>query len=141
MRSSTDYIVVHCSAKLPDYDYDADIGAAEIDNFHKSIGWSGIGYHYVIRRDGSLEMGRAEDAKGAHVKGYNDCSIGICLIGGVDANNDPEANFTDEQYDSLFKLLQDLESRYSEAYVLGHRDFPGVQKACPSFDVRGWLGI
>lgn len=135
MRTETNYIVVHCSAN-PITD---DWGADEIDALHKSFGWAGIGYHFVIRRSGALELGRAENAKGAHVKGHNWESIGICMIGGVDANNDPEDNFTDEQYATLTDLLRRLSTAYPDAKILGHRDFAGVTKACPCFDVATWL--
>ena len=78
---------------------------------------------------------------GAHVAGFNENSIGICMVGGVSADDISKAenNFTKEQFASLKQLLIDLKIRYPQATIQGHRDFPGVKKACPSFDVRAWL--
>lgn len=136
-RPSTDYIVIHCSATRPSQ----DIGAADIDRWHRGQGWACIGYHYVIRRSGALEEGREPDVIGAHVAGYNTNSIGICLAGGVSEKdvNVPENNFTKEQLQSLRGLILFLREKYPEAHIQGHRDFPKVHKACPSFDVAAWL--
>jgi hypothetical protein len=76
-------IVVHTAA-TPE---GRDIGAQEIDRWHRQRGWRMIGYHYVIRLDGTVEEGRDETIPGAHARGYNRTSIGICLIGGMDASN------------------------------------------------------
>lgn len=129
------YLVVHCSATQPK----ADIGVAEIDKMHRERGFNGIGYHFVIRRDGTVEKGRPEDQIGAHVEGHNSESIGICLVGGINKEGKAEDNFTLDQYASLAALLMSLASTYTEATVLGHRDFPGVKKDCPCFDVRKWV--
>lgn len=129
-----DYIVIHCSATNPLH----DIGVVEIDSWHRKRGFKKVGYHYVIRRSGAIDTGRKETEPGAHVQGYNSRSIGICVVGGVNSANEPEANYTPAQYDSLSRLVEQLTSRYPDAEVLGHRDFPGVNKACPCFDVREW---
>lgn len=134
-RPATDFIVVHCAATKPNQ----DIGAADIDRWHRAQGWACIGYHYVIRRDGTLEDGREESRIGAHVQGYNTNSIGICMAGGIDLKGNPENNFTPEQFDTLATLLSWLKDTYPKAVIQGHRDFPKVAKACPSFDVRDWL--
>lgn len=136
------YLVVHCSATPPKM----DIGRKEIDQWHKTRGWSGIGYHFCIRRNGIQELGRKlnEDHLletleiGAHVEGYNSQSIGICLVGGVDEMGRAQENFTKSQYDTLETLLNALADQFPGAEVKGHRDFPGVSKACPSFDVGEW---
>lgn len=129
------YLVVHCSATPPS----ADIGATEIDRWHREKGWRCIGYHYVIRRDGALELGRPLHMAGAHVEGYNDQSIGVCLVGGVSRKGAAECNFTDAQFRRLRALLtQVLVPKFPGAVIQGHRDFPKVAKACPSFDVRTW---
>lgn len=135
-RPKTDFIAVHCSATAKQ-----DIGAADIDKWHRKNGWACIGYHYVIRRNGTVEEGRDEGVIGAHVAGFNENSIGICMVGGVSADDISKAenNFTKEQFASLKQLLIDLKIRYPQATIQGHRDFPGVKKACPSFDVRAWL--
>lgn len=129
-------IVVHCSATRPDMDVDA----AEIRRWHKAQGWTDIGYHFVIKRDGSVHTGRPLDRQGAHVSGYNHISVGICMVGGVTEHdvNVPEENFTPAQYASLKTLLTKLRPSYPHARILGHRDIPNVKKACPSFDVPKW---
>lgn len=134
-RASTDYIVVHCSATAPGM----DIGRADIDRWHRAKGWNGIGYHFVIRRDGTIETGRPRDAIGAHVENWNAVSLGICMAGGVAANGaTAENNFTQDQWVSLTALLKELQEVYPKATIQGHRDFPRVAKACPSFDVKKW---
>jgi N-acetylmuramoyl-L-alanine amidase len=136
-REKTDFIAIHCSATSDKM----NIGAADIDKWHRKNGWACIGYHYVIRRDGTVEEGRDEAVIGAHVQGYNHNSVGICMVGGVDADDVSKAknNFTPAQFESLKQLLVDLKIRYPSAIIQGHRDFPSVKKACPSFDVAAWL--
>jgi N-acetyl-anhydromuramyl-L-alanine amidase AmpD len=130
-------IVVHCSATPPS----ADIGADEIRQWHKERGFHDIGYHYVIRRNGTLEIGRDVAKPGAHAKGHNAYSVGICLVGGVDKNGAPDANFTLSQYRTLYQLLFEFDARdYPEARSCGHRDLPDVKKACPCFDVGAFIG-
>lgn len=132
---SVDLIVVHCSAtRATD-----DIGAEDIDRWHKQRGWFRIGYHYVIRRDGTVEKGRPDDQPGAHARGYNHVSLGICMAGGVAANGKtPENNFTPAQFKSLEDLVKRLLNEHPHALPIGHGQLPGVAKACPSFDVREW---
>lgn len=136
VRKSTKYLVVHCSATRPSQ----DIGVKEIRQWHKNQGWQDIGYHYVIRRDGKVERGRAENLVGSHVAGRNSNSVGVCMVGGVSQNNFEKAenNFTPAQFASLKTLLKMLADKYKGAVVLGHRDFPKVSKACPSFDAIAW---
>jgi N-acetylmuramoyl-L-alanine amidase len=134
-RTRTDFIAVHCAATPPTL----DIGKYEIDRWHRAQGWLGIGYHYVIRRDGTVEEGRPVDTAGAHVANFNHNSVAICLVGGVDAANKPEDNFTPEQKQSLVDLLKTLKGMYPQAKIQGHRDFPNVKKACPSFSVADLL--
>jgi N-acetylmuramoyl-L-alanine amidase len=129
-----DELVVHCSATPAGKPF----RAADIDQWHRKQGWSGIGYHYVIPLDGSLEQGRPLDEVGAHVSGHNAKSVGICLIGGIDEKGTPAATFNDAQYDALESVLLSLRAKFQNAKILGHRDFPSVKKACPSFDVRAW---
>jgi N-acetylmuramoyl-L-alanine amidase len=137
IRSRTDFIVIHCSAT----DDDIDIGVAEIRRWHVERGFADIGYHFVIRRDGRIEKGRDIGVTGAHVEGWNSRSVGVCMVGGVEADdmNRARDNFTEAQWASLLILVKTLMEKYPTAKVLGHRDFPKVAKACPSFDVRGWL--
>ncbi len=130
-----EYIAIHCSATPPSM----DIGAETIRKWHKDRGWNDIGYHVVIRRNGEVEYGRAFGVRGAHIRGFNSKSIGVCLIGGVDLDMEAEDNFTDEQFKTLDRVLTALQGLFPEAVVQGHRDFPNVHKACPSFDVKKWL--
>lgn len=146
-RQRTDYIVIHCSATPAS----RDIGAAEIDRWHRDRGWRRIGYHLVIRLDGTVERGRDLDAVGAHCKSHNYVSVGVCLIGGVDESGRPACTVTEQQSDALRGVLAGLRQTYPQAQVLGHRDLsPDLDsdgvierhewlKACPSFDVAHWL--
>lgn len=129
------FIAVHCSATQAK----ADIGVKDIDRWHRERGFAKVGYHFVIRRNGTVEKGRELDEIGAHVEGYNSVSIGICMAGGIDKNGKSEANFTDDQYHALAVLLHELAPKFPNATVQGHRDFPGVKKDCPCFDVRDWF--
>jgi N-acetyl-anhydromuramyl-L-alanine amidase AmpD len=129
-------LVVHCAATMPSM----DIGAKEIRQWHLDKGWKDIGYHYVIRRDGSNEKGRPDEIAGAHVAGHNKNTIGICLVGGINEDGYPEPNFTDEQFVMLRRLLTALLQTYAlhGEDILGHRDFPNTGKSCPCFSVRHW---
>lgn len=131
------FIAVHCSATGPSVNW----GAADIDRSHRLRGFTKIGYHYVIKRDGAIEKGRALNERGAHIEGFNHCSVGVCLIGGVDGTKkmNPQANFTEDQLEALRHLVNYLLGCFPGAKVQGHRDFPGVKKACPSFDVKAFL--
>lgn len=132
---SYDYLVIHCAATKASM----DIGVAEIAKWHREKGWFDVGYHYVIRRDGTVEKGRPDDRPGAHARSYNHISLGICLVGGVSEDGKtPEDNFTFGQWNSLTELVTNLKETYPDAVVLGHRDLPNVHKACPSFDVQSW---
>lgn len=133
-----DKLFVHCSATKPSM----DIGAREIRDWHtakppRGNGWKDIGYHYIIRRNGFIEDGRPVEQVGAHVAGHNAHSIGICLVGGIDNSGKPEANFTQEQWKMLERLLRMLKAQYPRATIHGHNEF--ASKACPSFDVQAWL--
>ena len=128
-------MVIHCSATKPNQ----DIGAKEITAWHKARGFSDIGYHFVIRRDGRLETGRPLAQAGAHVAGHNANSIGICLVGGLSQAGHSEHNFQPGQWVALKKLLLELRQRFPGADICGHRDYPGVKKDCPCFDVKSWL--
>lgn len=135
MGQSINFITVHCSASAPDVYVDAKV----IDRWHRARGFLKIGYHFVIKRDGIVEKGRNLDEVGAHVEGHNKGNIGICLAGGVNKAGKAEDNFTDDQKHALAVLLIDLNKKFPKAQILGHRDWPGVRKDCPSFDVRKWM--
>lgn len=136
IRPSTSFIVIHCAATRPSQ----DVGAADIRKWHKAKGWADIGYHWVIRRNGKVEKGRAEDQVGAHEPTRNRNSVGICLVGGVNEKDFTKAedNFTPEQWAALESLVKNVQTRYPKTKIMGHRDCPGVKKACPSFDAIKW---
>ena len=97
---------------------------------HLKFGWDGIGYHKIINRSGKVENGRPEYWIGAHVKGKNDISLGVCLIG--------TDNFTKNQFKSLERVLKKWKKLYPNAKIVGHRDTGKTKKTCPNFDVISW---
>lgn len=122
-------IIVHCTA-TPEY---RDYTVSDIRQWHKRQGWSDIGYHYVVYRDGSVHEGRDVDISGAHCTGHNANSIGVVYVGGVAPDGKtPKDTRTDRQKAALLSLLLDLRRMYPGAEIHGHRDF--ANKACPSFD-------
>lgn len=110
-RARTDYIALHHAAAVT-------CTAAQVDQWHKSNGWSGIGYHYFVRKDGSIYEGRPLNSMGAHVSSMNNCSIGICAEG----NYDIETSMPDAQYDAILSLISYLHDIYPDAKVVGHKD-------------------
>lgn len=145
MARSVQHIVVHCSATPATM----DIGRREIARWHRERGFRDIGYHFVIRRNGRLERGRHLNSDhvidtheiGAHVAGHNATSVGICLVGGVDAAGKPEANYTPAQMRRLWQVVSRLSRQFPGAEVVGHTDLD-PRKACPCFNVgRWWLGL
>lgn len=126
-------IIIHCSATPPDM----DIGRKEIDLWHRKRGWLMIGYHWIIRRDGTVERGRSEEMAGAHARGHNKHSIGICLVGGVDEKGKPSNNFHRAQWAALHSLVSRVHGEHPSASIIGHNEVSN--KACPSFDVQAWL--
>lgn len=131
-----DQLIVHCAATKPSM----DIGVEDIRHWHvDERGWDDVGYHYVIRRDGTIEPGRDVAVAGAHAYGHNAHSLGVCLVGGLSEDNQDDCNFTMAQYFSLAALLETLLEHYPRAAVMGHRDLPNAGKACPCFDVRAFM--
>lgn len=128
MRSIT-LIIVHCSANRAG----SALRLADIDRHHRSLGWKGCGYHYVIPTDGTLEEGRPEAEAGAHCRHHNRHSIGICYIGGLSADGTPADTRTEAQRATLHRLLASLHRRFPRALIVGHRDLDPL-KACPCFD-------
>ena len=120
-------VIIHCS----DTYTSQDIGVSEIKEWHEARGFSDIGYHYVIRRDGSVEGGRSLAVPGAHTLHYNLDSIGVCLVGGK-----PMFNFTRKQMESLVELVWMLVIQYNLKIsdVHGHNEYS--KKTCPNFNVR-----
>lgn len=128
-------IMVHCSATREGKDYTV----ADIDRWHRERGFDSIGYHYVIYRDGSIHRGRPVEQIGAHCRGYNADSIGICYIGGLTADGKAAKDTrTPLQRLALVALLTALKLRFPNAEIRGHRDF--AAKECPSFDATNVFG-
>ena len=123
-------IIVHCSATVEGKDYTT----ADIKKWHLARGFSDIGYHYVIYRDGSIHAGRYINIRGAHCTNHNAHSIGVCYIGGLDKNNKPKDTRTDAQKKSLLNLLTQLKKLYPKATIHGHNEFSN--KACPCFNAK-----
>lgn len=128
------FITLHCSATRPTQ----IAGVKEIRQWHRKKGWADIGYHFVVRRDGRVEKGRPITETGAHVQGWNKNNVGICLEGGINDRFQPENNFTREQWRALKPLVAGLREKAPKAKIVGHRDFPKVDKACPCFDAKTW---
>ena len=136
MRTIT-LIIVHCSANRAG----SALRLADIDRYHRSLGWKGCGYHYVIPADGAVEEGRPLSQVGSHCRGHNSHSIGVCYVGGLDARGNPADTRTPAQRVALRKLLERLHRKYPKAVIVGHRDLDG-HKACPCFDaVREYLDL
>lgn len=149
MNRFVDHLIIHCAATKATQNFSAE----DIDSWHRRRGWLGNGYHYVIKRDGTLQSDalgdrcRPVERAGAHVgdcgSGWNSRTIAVCLIGGVDNNNQPENNFTEAQFKTLEEtVLTILEDHPSITTIGGHRDLIKVTgaspKACPSFEVADW---
>lgn len=126
------YIIIHCSATKAGQDF----RAKDIDRWHRERGWDGIGYHKVIDLDGTVEPGRSEAKPGAHCKGHNSDSIGICYIGGLNKDGKPADTRTELQKAALAGLVAGYKQRFPNAKVVGHRDMPNVHKACPCFNAK-----
>ena len=126
-KKNIERLIIHCS----DTKDDQDLGAIDIHKMHLRFGWNGIGYHKVIKRNGQIENGRPEYWIGAHTKGLNNKSLGVCLIG--------QNRFTEEQFNSLEVVLNLWKSVYKNVKVLGHRDAIETNKTCPNFNVKNWL--
>lgn len=126
LRRRTDYIVVHHSGADPAQTRES------IHEHHRRLGWAGYGYHYHIGLSGVVEGGRPVDTVGAHVRGYNDRSVGVLVTGNLDL-----APPTPAQLTALAALLADLEIRYPRARVVGHRELAAT--ACPGRHLAAWL--
>ena len=125
-------IIIHCSATREGQQISVDT----IRDWHLAKGWNNIGYHFYIDLDGTINKGRDIDKIGAHCKGHNRNSIGICYCGGVETDGKtPKDTRTQEQKDSLLNVLKTLKAMYPEAVIYSHNEF--ANKACPSFDATG----
>ena len=124
-------IILHCSATREGKDFSVDT----IRDWHvNGRGWSDIGYHWVIRLDGSIEVGRPLEKSGAHTKGHNKDSVGVCYIGGCDADGKPKDTMNPEQEKAWRMIVLSLRTLYGDMTIHGHNEF--ANKACPSFTVK-----
>ena len=138
-RRRIDLILVHCTATPEGKDYTVE----DIRNWHKGQGWSDIGYHYIIYRDGSVHLGRDFDVAGSHCVGYNANSIGVVYVGGLEnipgkkvSDLPAKDTRTDAQKLALLDLLVKLRNLYPNAKIAGHRNYDKKGKRCPSFDAK-----
>jgi len=130
-----DKIILHCAATKEGH----DIKTETIKSWHvKGNGWSDIGYHYVIELDGTVKKGRPMHRSGAHTKGHNTGSIGVCYVGGIDISKKPKDTRTEAQRTAMDELINELLAEYPNATIHGHNEFSA--KACPSFDVSKEYG-
>lgn len=140
MGRKIDKLVIHCTATPADM----DIGVKEVRKWHMDKGWADIGYHFLIRRDGTVEKGRDAETPGAHVEGHNRFSLGVSMAGGCERRGKGGPlyavnNFTPAQFEALRLLVASLWKKYPTIKITcGHRDLnPG--KECPSFSVKDKL--
>ena len=129
------FIVIHCSAVRPGQ----QSSAQDIDRWHKQrktngVRWKGIGYHFVVRRSGLVEVGRPLDEVGAHVVNHNKYSIGICYEGGLDSSGEAADTRTPEQVKALRELVERMHAYFPKALIVGHHDLD-PSKPCPCFNV------
>ena len=129
MMRKINLIVIHCSATRADRSLTLD----DLEMQHRRRGFNGTGYHYYIRKDGTVHLTRPIERIGAHVKGFNSNSVGICYEGGLDRQGQPKDTRTLEQKASLVALLRELKRMFPQALIVGHRDL-NPMKACPCFE-------
>ena len=131
-RKVTKYIVVHATNTKPN----EDISLCDVDEWHRKKGKLKVGYHFFIKRDGTIQSGRSPNEIGSHVCENDSESIAVCISGGKNTRGIHAPDYCKEQIESLFVLLKTLKFMYPDAEVVGHRDLEKTQ--CPSFDVRKW---
>lgn len=125
------YIAIHCTATQP------EASIASIQNYWKNnLGWKNPGYHYIIDRFGNVVNLLPIELVSNGVQGYNSQTINISYVGGIDKSGKPKDTRTEAQKQSILKLLKELRVKFPKAKIQGHRDFPNVKKACPSFDAK-----
>jgi len=140
MMADTDsirFLILHCTATRENRDYTVE----QLLRDHRQRGFRTVGYHFYIRRSGTLTRHRRLLEAGAHCRPYNRCSIGICYEGGLDAKGRPKDTRTPEQRRRLTQLLAKLITLFPNARIVGHRDLPGTTpKECPCFDAQAEYG-
>ena len=127
---SVSYIIIHCSATRESQDYTPE----QLKRDHLARGFIDVGYHFYIRKDGTVTQHRRLNEVGAHCRPFNRCSIGVCYEGGLDANGKPKDTRTLNQRGALVKLLIELKQKFPKAVIRGHNEMPGaVPKLCPVY--------
>ena len=136
IRKNTRYIIIHCSDTEPS----KNLNTEELNKIHRQKGFLNIKYHFIIKRDGTVETGRHVDEVGSHTEEFDEESISICLIGGIapDQEVEPRLNYTSRQWDSLKTTIKSLRLLYPGAHVLGFNDVE-ENKISPYFDVQAWF--
>lgn len=130
------FLTIHCAA-TPE---GRAVSAAQISQWDQAR-FGQTSYHWVVELNGNAVRTLPDDALGAHTGGHNTGNIGVCYVGGVSADNKtPKDTRTTKQKEALLALVRSYKARFPGVVVRGHRDWPGVKKACPSFDVDAWLG-
>lgn len=128
------YLTIHCAA-TPE---GRDVNAASISAWDRAK-FGQVSYHHVVELDGTAVRTLPDSTRGAHVGRANTGNVGICYIGGVDKKMNAKDTRTPAQSATLERLVREYKTKYPGIVVRGHRDWPGVAKACPSFDVGKWL--
>ena len=127
---SVSYLIIHCSATRESQDYTPE----QLKHDHLARGFIDVGYHFYIRKDGTVTQHRRLNEVGAHCRPFNRCSIGVCYEGGLDANGKPKDTRTLKQRASLIALVLDLHRQFPNAVIRGHNEMPGATiKECPNF--------
>jgi N-acetylmuramoyl-L-alanine amidase len=128
------FLTVHCAA-TPE---GRDVKAATVMDWDKAK-FGQVSYHHIIELDGNQVTCLSDDTLGAHVHLHNTGNIGVCYVGGTDAHGNPKDTRTDAQKKTLRSIIEAYKAKYPGIVVRGHRDWPDVHKACPSFDVLVWI--
>lgn len=131
------YLTIHCAA-TPE---GRDVSPGTISQWDQAK-FGQTSYHFVVPLNGKFVRTLRDDQRGAHVGGHNTGNIGVCYVGGMDAaNKAPKDTRTEAQKAALLTLVRTYRARFPNIIIRGHRDWPGVAKACPSFDVGAWLKV
>lgn len=128
------HLTIHCAA-TPE---GRDVRPEQIEQWDEAK-FGQKSYHWIVDLAGHQRQSLEDDQLGAHVHLHNHGNVGVCYVGGVDAHGSPKDTRTDAQKTALLDLVNHYRTLYPGIIVLGHRDWPAVHKACPSFDVRSWL--
>lgn len=128
------WVTIHCAA-TPE---GRDVKAATVEAWDRAR-FGQPSYHWIVELSGLIHRSLDDNVRGAHVGGHNTGNIGICYVGGCDKAMHAKDTRTDAQKTALKALIRDYKRKYPGITVLGHRDWPGVKKDCPSFDVASWM--